>query len=226
MSEAMIDVRELSFHYEAHGFTLNIEQLSIDRGEHVAVIGSSGCGKTTLAYLIAGIFVPDRGSITVDGQVVSAMNDQRRRDFRISNIGFIFQEFELLEYLPADRNILLPYFLNRSLDLNAAVLARADALADTVGLGDKKRRLPGKLSQGEKQRIAICRALITEPGIIMADEPTGNLDAVNTAAIMKLILGQARACGTTFVMITHEHALLDRFDRVIDLQKLTRGGAR
>ncbi|MDP7024658.1 MAG: ATP-binding cassette domain-containing protein, partial [Kiritimatiellia bacterium] len=134
-------------------------------------------------------------------------------------IGFIFQEFELLEYLRVEENIVLPYLVNASLELDKSVYERARSLAESVGLGDKLHRHPGELSQGEKQRLAICRALITDPRIIMADEPTGNLDAGNTDAIMELIRNQARRRDATFVMITHEHNLLDRFDHVIDLAK-------
>ncbi len=124
-----------------------------------------------------------------------------------------------MEYLRVEENIVLPYLVNASLELDKSVYDRARSLAESVGLGDKLYRYPGELSQGEKQRLAICRALITDPCIIMADEPTGNLDAGNTDAIMELIRNQARRRDATFVMITHEHNLLDRFDHVIDLAK-------
>ena len=118
-----------------------------------------------------------------------------------------------------EENIILPYLVNASLELDKAVYERARSLAESVGLGDKLHRYPGELSQGEKQRLAICRALITDPCIIMADEPTGNLDDGNTDAIMDLIRNQARRSDATFVMITHERHLLDRFDDVVDLAK-------
>ncbi len=224
MNSNAIDIRDLVFRYVPHGFSLNIPSLSILAGEQVAIIGPSGCGKTTLAYLVSGIHAPNRGTVVVGGQVVSQMSDVARRDFRISHIGFIFQEFELLEYLRAEENILLPYLVNASLDLGAPVRGRARTLAGSVGLADKLRRFPGELSQGEKQRLAICRALVTDPKLIMADEPTGNLDTDNTDAIMQLIRKQARDRGATFVMITHERGLLNQFDRVIDLENLGPGG--
>ena len=219
MKSHAIEISDLTFSYEAQGFELNIPQLSIAEGKHVAIVGPSGCGKTTLAYLISGIHVPSGGNVDIGRDSITRMTDGQRRDFRISNIGFIFQEFELLEYLRVEENIILPYLVNASLELDKAVYERARSLAESVGLGDKLHRYPGELSQGEKQRLAICRALITDPCIIMADEPTGNLDDGNTDAIMELILNQARRRNATFVRITHEHHLLDRFDDVVDLAK-------
>ena len=217
MKSHAIEISDLTFSYEAQGFELNIPQLSIAEGKHVAIVGPSGCGKTTLAYLISGIHVPSGGNVDIGRDSITRMTDGQRRDFRISNIGFIFQEFELLEYLRVEENIILPYLLNASLELDKAVYERARSLAESVGLGDKLHRYSGELSQGEKQRLAICRALITDPCIIMADEPTGNLDAGNTDAILELIRNQARRRDATFVMITHEHNLLGRFDHVVDL---------
>ena len=219
MKSHAIEISDLTFSYEAQGFELNIPQLSIAEGKHVAIVGPSGCGKTTLAYLISGIHVPSGGNVDIGRDSITRMTDGQRRDFRISNIGFIFQEFELLEYLRVEENIILPYLVNASLELDKAVYERARSLAESVGLGDKLHRYPGELSQGEKQRLAICRALITDPCIIMADEPTGNLDDGNTDAIMDLIRNQARRRDATFVMITHERHLLDRFDDVVDLAK-------
>ncbi len=219
MNSHNIKIRNLKFRYADDGFELDLPNLSIESGEQVAIVGASGCGKTTLAYLIAGIYTPRSGSVAVGESIISNMSDVARRNFRISNIGFIFQEFELLEYLRVEENILLSYLVNASLKLDKEVRTRARSLAESVGLGDKLRRYPGELSQGEKQRLAICRALVTDPKIIMADEPTGNLDPGNTDSIMQLIRTQAVARGATFVMITHEHGLLEQFERVIDLEK-------
>ena len=218
MTSHEIEIRDLVFRYETDGFELNVPDMTIRQGEQIAIVGASGCGKTTLAYLIAGIYVPTMGHIRVAGHNISGMSDVTRRNFRISNIGFILQEFELLEYLRAEENIVLPYFVNTSLVLDKAVRERARALAESVGIGDKLGRYPGALSQGEKQRLAICRALVTDPKLIMADEPTGNLDMGNTETTMQLIHRQVRDRGATFVMITHERGLLDQFDRVIDLE--------
>lgn len=211
-----IEITNLSFRYDTDGFELKIPSLSIKAGEQVSIAGPSGCGKTTLAYLISGIYTPYKGKVSIGKQVVSNMSDTARRNLRISNIGFIFQEFELLDYLRVGENILLPYLVNASLAFDKSIRERARSLSDSVGIGDKLRRYPHQLSQGEKQRLAICRALITEPSIIIADEPTGNLDAENSESIMDLIRTEADKRNATFIMITHDRYLLKQFDRVID----------
>lgn len=221
----MIAVEQLEFAYGATPFRLHVPELQIDRGQKAALIGPSGVGKTTLAYLIAGIFTPAAGTIRIDDVEISAASDARRRDWRISQVGFVFQEFELLEYLSVRENILLPYRLNGTLKLTADVRRRADTLAESLGLGDKLRRRPRTLSQGEKQRVAICRALITSPKLIIADEPTGNLDPTTAETIMDLLLSAVTEREATLLMVTHNHALLDRFDRVIDLGTFARGAA-
>ena len=219
----MIRLDNLHFRYPRDTFSLRIPGLAIEKKEKVAFIGPSGCGKTTLANLIAGIYRPNAGTIMVNDFNVSELSDRRCRDFRISNIGFIFQEFELVEYLNVHENILLPFFVNRSLVLNSRIRNEAAKLANSVGLGDKLRRRPGKLSQWERQRLAICRALITRPPIIIADEPTGNLDPANTGLIMQLILEQVEEREATFLMVSHDHSLLVDFDQVVDVHELASG---
>ena len=172
----MIEISDLSFRYAEGAFSVTIPELRIARAEKVAFIGPSGVGKTTLISLIAGILKPQDGSVRVDGVDLARRSDRQRRDFRISRIGFVFQEFELLEYLTVRDNILLPYYVNATLPLTPAVRKSADELAVSMGIGDKLRRYPRTLSQGERQRVAICRALIASPDLIIADEPTGNLD--------------------------------------------------
>jgi putative ABC transport system ATP-binding protein len=212
----VIDLDNIQFHYQG-GFSLRIPKLRIESGERVALIGSSGCGKTTLAHLIAGILLPEAGRIRVAGNDVTRMAESQRRDYRISTIGFIFQEFELLDYLKAEENILLPYHINRALTFDRGVVERARSLADTVGIADKLGKFPRQLSQGERQRLAICRALVTQPKIVIADEPTGNLDPTTSGEVMDLIHESVTTKGATFLMITHDHGLLQPFDRVIDL---------
>ncbi len=223
----MIEIADLRFEYSSGGFELAIPSLGIERGEKVAFVGPSGSGKTTLIYLIAGIYRPERGRIEVDGFDVTGSSDRELRNFRISRIGFVFQEFELLDYLTVGENILLPYHVNRSLDLDSRARSRVKDLARTVGLADKVARRPAELSHGERQRVAICRALVTEPGIIVADEPTGNLDSDTTESIMKLLIEQVEKRGTTLIMVTHDRSLLGAFDRVVDVHELSisaRGG--
>lgn len=218
----MITIADLQFRYPRGGFGLDVPALEIAAGQKAALIGPSGAGKTTLISLIAGVLAPHRGTIRLGDFELTRVGDAARRNFRIAQIGFVFQEFELLEYLNVRDNILLPYYLNATLRLTAAVRGRAEQLAGGMGLGDKLRRLPRTLSQGERQRVAICRALIAEPGLLIADEPTGNLDPHNADTILSLLLEQAQVHGATLLMVTHNHALLNRFDRVLDIATFTR----
>lgn len=218
----MIEVSNLVFHYERDGFCLRVPKLMIAQGQRCAFVGPSGCGKTTLVYLIAGIRRPDSGTITVQDQNLVGQTDRQLRNYRISKIGFIFQEFDLLDYLTVRENILLPNFINPEFRLSPEQDKAARRLAESMDLGDKLARHPGQLSQGEKQRVAICRALVNEPDIIIADEPTGNLDPRTSRAIIDIIHAQVRARGCTLLMVTHDYSLLSGFDRVIDLQDFTR----
>ena len=147
----MIRIADLEFAYPDGEFRLAVPDFSIGRSEKVAVIGPSGSGKTTLLNLIAGITVPRRGTVEVDGVAVSGLEDRHRRAFRITRVGFVFQDFELLEYLNVLDNILHPFRITRALNLDASVRRQAVVLADTMGIADKLKRLSGELSQGEKQ---------------------------------------------------------------------------
>lgn len=219
----MITISGLRFGYGDGAFSIEIPELHIAHGEKVAFIGPSGAGKTTLIYLIAGILTPQAGSIDVKGVDLARQNDRQLRDFRISRIGFVFQEFELLEYLSVRDNMLLPYYVNAALDLTPEVHRIVDTLAASMDLGDKLKRFPKTLSQGERQRVAICRALTTSPEILIADEPTGNLDAKTADVILSLLLGEVERRQATLLMVTHNQALLDAFDRVVDVQDFARG---
>ena len=145
---------------------MSINGFDVSGGEKIAVIGPSGSGKTTLLNLIAGIMTPQNGTVSVDDAQVSALGDRERRDFRISNIGFVFQDFELLDYLNVFDNVLHPYRITGALKLDKAVRARAEALTRDMGISDKLKRNPNDLSHGEKQRVAICRALLPQPKLI------------------------------------------------------------
>ncbi|MHC4942052.1 MAG: ABC transporter ATP-binding protein [Planctomycetota bacterium] len=215
----MIHVKGLDFSYLKGEFRLEVPELSIAQGQKAAVIGPSGSGKTTLLHLLAGIIVPQAGSVTIQDVELSGLSDIARRDFRISRIGLVFQEFELLEYLDVLDNILLPYRITGALDLNREVRERAAELAAQVGIGDKLRRNILKLSQGEKQRVAVCRALLPDPPLLFTDEPTGNLDPGNKGRVLDILLEYARKNSATLVTVTHDHDLIDRFDRVIDFQE-------
>jgi ABC-type lipoprotein export system ATPase subunit len=215
----MIEINDLRFRYPEGEFELNVPELAIERGETVAVIGPSGCGKTTLLHLMAGVRAPQSGDVVTDGVEVTALDDGGRRDFRIRRIGMVFQEFELLEYLTVLDNILLPYRINGSLTLDETARHRAESLAEQVGIADKLGRFATKLSHGEKQRVAVCRALVAEPVLLLADEPTGNLDPTNTERVLDILLEAATAAGATLVTVTHEYELLPRFQRTVDFRQ-------
>jgi ABC-type lipoprotein export system ATPase subunit len=225
----MIEIADLRFRYPEGEFELRVPRLEIERSETVAVIGPSGSGKTTLLHLMAGIRLPQEGSVTTDEVEVTGLDDGSRRDFRISRIGMVFQEFELLEYLSVLDNILLPYRINPSLELDASIRDRAEGLADRVGIADKLGRFATRLSHGEKQRVAVCRALVADPVLLLADEPTGNLDPSNTQRVLDILLEAAEASGATLVTVTHDHELLPRFGRTVDFREFHRtasnGGA-
>jgi ABC-type lipoprotein export system ATPase subunit len=221
----MIRVSQLDFDYREGEFRLRIPELQVERGSSTALIGPSGSGKTTLLNLIAGIALPRAGRVVTDGVDLTELSESARRDFRISRIGLVFQEFELLEYLSVLDNILLPYRINPGLRLDGSVRERAAELAKAVGLADKLSRQPARLSQGERQRVAVCRALVSEPVLLLADEPTGNLDPANAERVLELLFELARRGGATLLAVTHDHGVLPRFERVIDFDRLHRGRA-
>ena len=214
----MIGIRDLEFSYPSGDFSLSIPSLGIEKNHTAAVIGPSGTGKTTLLNLIAGIMSPNRGVIDIDGIDVGKLNDRDRRRFRITTIGFVFQDFELLDYLSVLDNILHPFRITDALELDNGVKASAVELAEAMGIGDKVKRRVTDLSQGEKQRTAICRALLPQPKLILADEATGNLDPENKTKILNLLFSAVEKYDTTLLAVTHDHELLDRFDRVIDFK--------
>lgn len=212
-----IQIDKLVFRYEGERFELAIDELLIDPNEPTAIIGPSGSGKTTLLRLIAGVLRPSKGAVRVLGKTVSDMADTQARAFRIQNIGLVFQEFELVDYLNARDNILLPFRVSSSLTLDNAARQRVDELAEATGITHLLDSRPEQLSQGERQRVAICRALVTRPRLVLADEPTGSLDPDNQKRIVELLRDTAAQAGAGLVMVTHDHELLSYFGRVIDL---------
>ena len=214
----MISIDNLKFHYPRGNFSLSIDRMNVANGEKLAVIGPSGTGKTTLLNLIAGIMAPQRGIIDIDGIDVAKLDDNARRRFRITTIGFVFQDFELLDYLDVMDNILHPYRITDALKLDGSVRQRAGMLAMAMGIGDKINRPANDLSQGEKQRAAICRALLPQPKLILADEATGNLDPDNKIKILDLLFKAVDDHDTTLLAVTHDHELLERFDKIVDFK--------
>lgn len=199
---------------------MTIDRLRVGRGERLAIIGPSGCGKTTLLNLIAGILVPDDGHVRVADTDLSRLGDEQRRRFRISRLGLVFQSSALVEYLSVLDNLVHCFRINGAMRLTREVRDRAGQLAEGLGLADKLSRPVGRLSQGERQRVAIGRALLTDPDLLLTDEATGNLDPGNKGRILDLLFERMEPGRSTLIAVTHDHELLDRFDRVIDYRDL------
>ena len=191
--------------------------VAIESGEIAVLVGRSGSGKSTLLNLIAGIDRPTSGRVVVDGTDLTALDEDARTRFRRRRIGFVFQFFNLIPLLTVEENLLLPLELNGM--AGAAGVARARGLLERVGLGGRGASLPDRLSGGEQQRVAIARALVHEPALILADEPTGTLDAETAAAVLALLDGLAREAGTTVVMVTHSREVVGVADRIFAVQR-------
>jgi putative ABC transport system ATP-binding protein len=211
-----IRINNLSKHYaegdqQRHIFTSL--HLDIGRGEFVALLGQSGCGKSTLLNLLGGIDLPDAGQIHIADRTLTDLSEAERTWFRRRRIGFVFQFFNLIPTLTVEENLLLP------LELNGLATAerrdRALELLDRVGLSDRRRSFPERLSGGEQQRLAILRALVHEPWLLLADEPTGNLDTATGERVLELLLSLHRQVATTVVMVTHSQDIARRADRVL-----------
>jgi putative ABC transport system ATP-binding protein len=191
--------------------------ISFERGEFTAVLGKSGSGKTTLLNLVSGIDLADHGQIFVNDQALTALNDLQRTLFRRQNIGFIFQFFNLIPTLTVWENILLPLQLN-GLD-DSAGQERARALLAEVGLADRRQAFPDRLSGGEQQRVAIARALVHDPALVLADEPTGNLDEDTGRHIMQVLDRLTRQAGKNIILVTHSSESAAYADRVFVLRE-------
>jgi putative ABC transport system ATP-binding protein len=191
--------------------------LDVARGELVAILGESGSGKSTLLNLIAGLDRPDAGEVIVDGVALGPLDDDARTRFRRERLGFVFQAFHVLPYLPVGANVALPLALNGVDD--AARDPRVAALLDAVGLLDRAASMPRELSGGELQRVAIARALVHAPAVVLADEPTGNLDPRTAASVVALLRETLKARGATGVLVTHSRAAAAIADRVLELSQ-------
>lgn len=185
------------------------------RGEITSILGKSGSGKSTLLNLISGIDTPDRGQVWVDGQDLTALSERERTLFRRARIGFVFQFFNLIPTLTVGENVSLPLELNRVPRRQAR--EKAESLLEAVGLRDRWNTFPEKLSGGEQQRVALARALVHDPLLILADEPTGNLDEETGAQVMALLAGLAREQNRTLLIVTHSREAAALADRVLRL---------
>jgi putative ABC transport system ATP-binding protein len=219
MSGTQIELRQVSKTYDAAGNgppVLDAVDIRIAQGEFVVLVGRSGSGKSTLLNLIGAIDVPTAGEIFVDGVEIGALNEQARALLRRRQLGFVFQFFNLIPTLTVAENLLLPLELNGR--TGAAANARVSEMLAEVGLADHADRFPEQLSGGEQQRVAIARAIVHEPRIVLADEPTGNLDLETANAVISLLDRLCRDAGLTLVMATHSPEVIGLADRVLTIR--------
>lgn len=202
---------------EGNLFALREIYLSIEAGEMVVIVGPSGSGKTTLLNMISGIDKPTSGTVRVDGVEVNRMNENKLAKWRGRNVGIVFQFFQLLPTLTALENIILPMEFRGS--YGGKRRQRAVKVLDQVGLADHAHHLPSELSGGEQQRVAIARSIANDPPIILADEPTGNLDNETADEVFEAMLRLSASHGTAFVIVTHDPALAERAERVLELRQ-------
>jgi putative ABC transport system ATP-binding protein len=190
--------------------------LTLEAGEHIAIMGESGSGKSTLLNLIAGLDAPDSGRILVNGVDVGALDDDARTRLRRATMGFVFQAFHLLPHLSVAKNVALPLALN---GVHEGVAERVEELLAAVGMRDRRDAAPRELSGGEMQRVAVARALVHRPQLVLADEPTGNLDAESAADVLQLLREQLRRDGAAGVLVTHSALAAASTDRVLRLSR-------
>jgi putative ABC transport system ATP-binding protein len=220
MAAPAVELRNVSKSYregEVERAVLRDVSVTIARGEIAVLVGRSGSGKSTLLNVIAGIDHPTAGAVVVDGTDLTALDEHARTLFRRRHIGFVFQFFNLIPLLTVEENLLLPLDLNGRADAEGA--KRARALLERVGLGGRGDSFPERLSGGEQQRVAIARALIHDPVLILADEPTGNLDVETAAGVLDLLDTLAREAGRTVLMVTHSREVVGVADRIFTVQR-------
>jgi len=218
MSEMLVEVTDLVKTYPSGEKVLRVldgTQLSIAAGERVAVLGASGVGKSTLLHLLGGLDRPDSGSIAFRGQSIAELAEDALAGYRNAEVGFVFQFFQLLPEFTALENVMMPMLIGRQV---AKARRRASELLGEVGLAERSHHFPGQLSGGERQRVAIARALSRDPSLLLADEPTGNLDIATGMRVMELFSQVQGEHGAAIVMATHNPALVEGFDRVLEMQ--------
>ncbi len=218
-SAPILEVRNLTKSIDTGTHRVDILRgidFSVPKGQFAAIMGASGSGKSTLLGLLAGLDTPTSGNIILDGTDITGLSEDKLALVRGRKIGFVFQSYQLIPTLSAEENVLLPHELAGG-DVRSG-LARARELLQSVGLEDRLDHYPVQLSGGEQQRVALARAFMTKPPILMADEPTGNLDSVNGQHVLELLLSLNRREGTTLILVTHDQALATRADRVITLR--------
>ncbi|HIR12913.1 MAG TPA: ABC transporter ATP-binding protein [Candidatus Choladousia intestinavium] len=212
----LLEVQSISKTYgsgETAVHALKNVSFSVPKGEYVAIVGESGSGKSTLLNMIGALDNPTSGKVLIDGKDIFSMKESQLTIFRRRNIGFIFQAFNLIPELTVEQNILFPVLL----DYQKPDRKYLEELLDVLNLTDRRKHLPGQLSGGQQQRAAIGRALITRPSIILADEPTGNLDTENSSEVIALLKNASRRYAQTIIMITHNRSIAQTADRVLQV---------
>jgi len=226
----VIQLSQVTFQWpNSDSTTLDIEQLNVTANEHIFIKGPSGCGKSTLLSLLTGINTATQGEVELLGTNLSQLTSSQRDSFRADNIGYIFQQFNLLPYLSVVENVILPcqFSAQRKKNVSGSLIERANQLLDKLHLPRAVRQKPViDLSIGQQQRVAAARALIGEPKIIIADEPTSALDYDNRSAFIELLMEEANRVGSTLIFVSHDPTLETLFERVIHLPTLNRAGSQ
>lgn len=218
-TQAVLECRDVTRRFREGDSTLEVlsgVNLRVEPAQRLAIVGASGSGKTTLLQIMGGLDDPDAGEVIVNGQPMHGGSEVSKGDLRNRYIGFVYQFHHLLPEFTAEENVAMPLLIRR-VDKAEALRKAAEVLA-RVGLGERLTHKPGELSGGERQRAAVARALITQPQLVLADEPTGNLDAGNGEHVLRLMLELNEELHTSLVIVTHDHSIAGRMDRVMELE--------
>ena len=219
MTEAVLECRNVVREFSEGNSKLQVLRgvnLVVRPSERLAIIGASGSGKTTLLQIMGGLDEPTEGGVLVNGAPMHGTNERAKGDLRNKYIGFIYQFHHLLPEFTAEENVAMPLLIRR--ESKSEALGKARDLLGRVGLGERLTHKPGELSGGERQRAAVARALITRPQLVLADEPTGNLDAGNGEHVLKLMLELNEELHTSLIIVTHDHSIAERMDRILVLE--------
>lgn len=219
MTDPVLECRSVVRRFNEGASTLTVlngVDFRVEPAERVAIIGASGSGKTTLLQIMGGLDEPDEGEVFINGEAMHGTNEAAKGDLRNRYVGFVYQFHHLLPEFTAAENVAMPLMIRR--ESRASAIQQASALLSRVGLGERLNHKPGELSGGERQRAAVARALITKPQLVLADEPTGNLDAGNGGHVLKLMLELNEELKTSLIVVTHDHSIAERMDRILVLE--------